>query len=217
VSAAQEKDEIYSLLCYSLVYKYWQEDDRKGRGYNVGCLLTNTEGQIVAWELNHVNATGNCTQHGEVRLMTSYLNKEGLYSLSGHDMFVSLEPCAMCAGMMIMANVNRCISGQHDYYYSEALERLAFDSRSINGFAPYPRSVKHIYTTLPYAKRLENGYMKYIQEGNPAIITRFLATPRAKEVFAEASAKFQSYFVQFTQNQGLYKQAIKFYNQLPEK
>ena len=127
-SVQLEVDEIFSLLSYSIVLRYWVEDDRNGRGYNVASILVSPGNDILDWGINTVNETANCTQHGEVRLMTKYLDKEGVYSLQDHVIYTTLEPCAMCAGMMTIALIKKTVNGQKDYFFSKALERLAFNS-----------------------------------------------------------------------------------------
>ena len=217
VTAATEIDEIFSLLAYSIVYKYWESNDRKGRGYNVGSILISPENEILDWGINSVNKTENCTQHGEVRLMTRYLDKKGIYSLQNHTIYSTLEPCAMCAGMMTMASVKRTVNGQRDYHFSKALERLAFDSEPHGGYPPYPRIVLSEDTPSPFGTSLDQAYKNYIQEGNKPIITKFLSTAKAKDIFAEALQAFQAYRVKHPANQQIYEQAMAFFKNLPEQ
>lgn len=210
-----EIDEIYSLLTYSMVYKYWQDDDRHGRGYNVGSILVSPTDEILDWGINTVNKTENCTQHSEVRLMTSYLDTSEVYSLQNHVIYTSLEPCAMCAGMMAITSLKRTVNGQKDYYFSKAIERLAFNSESIGGYPPYPRIVISDETPSIYGSRLDEAYQQYISEGNKPIITKFLSTQKAKEIFAHATQAFLTYKVVHNENIDIIAKAISFYENLP--
>ena len=216
LSIQKELDEIYSLLSYSIVYKYWQEDDRNGRGYNVGIVLVNKENNLVDWDINFVNSTGNSTQHGEVRLISRYLNKEGIYSLEGYTAYPTLEPCAMCAGMMTMTLVQRTVNGQTDYYFSKALERLAINSEAYGGYVPYPRLVISQLTPSPVAKRLDDAYHEYINCGNKPIITKFLSSNTAKEIYKSAFNTFLTYQCKNQQNIKKLEYAHQFYNSLPD-
>ena len=216
-SKQTEIDEIFSLLSYSLVFKYWDSDDRHGRGYNVGCVLVDPEKKVIDWGLNHVNEAENCTQHGEVRLMTTYLNKDGIYSLKEHEIYSTLEPCAMCGGMMTMASIKRTINGQRDYYFTAALERLSFDSEEFGGYPPYPRTVTSQDTPSKYGKMLDDAYQEYIKEGNKAIITKFLSTEKAKDIYAQAFESFKTFKVSKPSNTKIYQQALDFYNNLPDE
>lgn len=211
-----ELDEIYSLLSYSIVLKYWQSDDRNGRGYNVGAVLVDPGGYIVDWDINSVNITENSTQHGEMRLISRYLDKDNLYSLKGYTIYPTLEPCAMCGGMMTMTSISRTVNGQKDYYFSKALERLSFDSRSIGGFGPYPRTVSSEETPSNISTLLDSAYLKYIDDGNKPIITKFLSTDIAKKIFELAKIKFESFQVEFPENKDKIEKAILFFNKLPK-
>ncbi len=217
LAATTEVDEIFSLLAYSIVHKYWQDHDRKGRGYNVGSVLVSPDNQILDWGINSVNQTENCTQHGEVRLMTKYLDKDGVYALNDHTIYSTLEPCAMCAGMMTMASIKRTVNGQRDYYFSKALERLAYDSEAHGGYPPYPRIVLSEETPSHFGAALDQAYQDYIEEGNRPIITKFLSTPAAKAIYAEALQAFQSYQVTNSTNQEIYQNARDFFDGLPKE
>ena len=53
-SVAQERDSIYQLLAYAVVYKDWQTKSAKdgARGHNIGCVLVDPNGTVVHWALN---------------------------------------------------------------------------------------------------------------------------------------------------------------------
>ncbi|MEZ5102987.1 MAG: deaminase [Draconibacterium sp.] len=128
----KEIDEIYSLLICSIVYDDWQGADRprdKRRGYNIGSLIVNENNEPVYSSLNSINSTNNTTQHGEVRAITGYLNDSSMYNLKGHTIYTTLEPCVMCAGLIIMSSTQRVVYMQNDIDYSKAFERLAIDTK----------------------------------------------------------------------------------------
>lgn len=214
-SVSTEIDEIFSLLAYSIVYKYWDPIDRGGRGYNVGCILVDTNNIVLDYGINHVSELENATQHGEVRLITNYLNKEGIYSLNDHSIYSTLEPCAMCGGMMTMVSIVKTVNGQPDYFFSKALERLSFDSSPMGGYGPYPRTVKSIDTPSKFGSLLDIAYKEYISSGNRPIITKFLTTSIAESIYQQATQDFLSFAPVFVENQEVYQNALKFYNELP--
>ncbi|MBW1944223.1 MAG: hypothetical protein JRJ51_15510, partial [Deltaproteobacteria bacterium] len=101
-----EKDKIFSLVAYAVVFKGWQQSRNVGRGYNIGSVLVDENDNIVCWARNAVNVTKNNTQHGEVRLMLNYLhNCRNVFSLPKYRLYTTLEPCAMCSGMMMNDNL----------------------------------------------------------------------------------------------------------------
>ena len=97
----QELDYFYSLMAYAVVYKEWQNNayGESSRGYNIGSVLVNSDKHVVNWARNSVNITKNGTQHGEVRLIQSYLDSNHSFSLKGYSIYTTLEPCAMCSGI----------------------------------------------------------------------------------------------------------------------
>ena len=70
---------------------------------------------------NVVAAAGNApiaghdpTAHAEIRAIRMAAEKLGNYRLSGLELFVTLEPCAMCAGAISFARIGRVIFGASD-------------------------------------------------------------------------------------------------------
>jgi len=67
--------------------------------------------------------------------------------LDGYTIYTTLEPCAMCSGMMALTKVKRAVYGNPTHLYGRAIERLMLDSRALKdpsdgrslGFKPYPR------------------------------------------------------------------------------
>ena len=214
---AQEIDDILMLLSYALVYRDWQPAEvprNARRGYNIGALLVNADNEPVSFGLNCINETGNATQHGEVRAIASYLENNKDFDLAGFTMYTTLEPCIMCAGMMIMTSVERIVFGQHDRDFSHALDRLSIDSRAIGGFPPYPRSVDAQPTTLHYCRELDDAYSDYLVEGNERILAKFLSSTEAKSIFNRAHDTLQEYEVINTENTSLHRRATAFLNSI---
>lgn len=210
-SISSEIDQIYSLLSYALVYKTWQENDRTGRGYNIAAVLVDTGQNLLTHDFNSVNQYQDATQHGEVRLITHYLNTSKTYNINGYTVYTTLEPCAMCAGMMIMTSVRRVVYGQPDVAYSKALERLSLDTKSCGGYAPYPRSVISQAAPLPYPYQLDTSYQDYTRSGNKPIITKYLSTRQAKKIYEKASEEFLNFKVKFDRNKPFYQKALVYY------
>ncbi|MFA7241332.1 MAG: nucleoside deaminase [Sulfuricellaceae bacterium] len=180
----QERDNIYSLLAYSVVLKDWQQDSKTQRGHNIGSVLVDPDGKVVFWARNSNKITGNGTQHGEVRLMVGYLNKVKSYSLKGYTIYTSLEPCAMCSGMMVLQSITRTVYGQADPGFGKALERLSLDTHALpellpeyyqDGYCPYPRGVISDPAKTDAYQQLNAAYAQYEKAGGKSI-TGFLLT-----------------------------------------
>lgn len=67
------------------------------------------EGQIIARGQNRVIRDNDPTAHAEIVAMRSVASANGNYRLNGCTLYVTLEPCAMCAGAIIHARLDRLV------------------------------------------------------------------------------------------------------------
>ncbi len=212
--AQVEKDKILSLLAYAVVLKDWQQSKSESRGYNIGSVLVDENDNIVCWARNSVNITKNNTQHGEVRLMLNYLNNvSDVFSLPDYKLYTTLEPCAMCSGMMTLNKLYLTVYGQKDHGYGDAIQRLELDSTSCGGFAPYPRSVISVINQTDVPEMLDKAYLN----SGISSITEWLATDQAKEIFKYAAQELGSYKPQYPENKEILQKALAFLQGVPEK
>lgn len=72
------------------------------------------DGQLIAAAGNTVIAEHDPSGHAEMGVLRQAGQKLGNYRLVGIDVFVTLEPCAMCAGALIHARVRRVCYGVKD-------------------------------------------------------------------------------------------------------
>jgi tRNA(adenine34) deaminase len=72
------------------------------------------EGEIVGRGWNQVIATNDPSAHAEMVAIRAAAAHFGNYRLTGCDLYVTLEPCAMCAGLMIHARIARLVIGADD-------------------------------------------------------------------------------------------------------
>lgn len=211
-----EKDEIFTLLAYALVYTDWQDDDvprNQRRGYNIGSVLVDKNDMPVYHGLNCINSTDNATQHGEVRAITQYLEKNKGFNLKDFTMYSTLEPCIMCAGMITMTAVKRLVYGQRDVDYSHAFERLAIDTRPVGGFAPYPRRVEVWQSKDEISLLLDDKYKQFLNSDPEKILAKFLSTDEVKDVYKRAKNLFLNYKVKHEENKTLYKSSLNYFEQ----
>ena len=79
----------------------------------IGCVVTH-EGEVVAAAPNERELRGDPTAHAEVLALREASNALGGWRLSDTVAYVTLEPCAMCAGAIVLARVPRVIYGAPD-------------------------------------------------------------------------------------------------------
>ncbi|MCY3855822.1 MAG: nucleoside deaminase [Rhodospirillales bacterium] len=79
----------------------------------VGAVLANDDG-IIARDGNRVEALGDPTAHAELLVLRAGASALGRHRLMGCDLFVTLEPCPMCAHAISLARIRRLYYGAAD-------------------------------------------------------------------------------------------------------
>ena len=79
----------------------------------VGAVVTRG-GEVLAVARNRMRADNDPTAHAEMVAMRAAAAKLGTHRLDGCDLWVTLEPCAMCAGAMALARISRLYFGAPD-------------------------------------------------------------------------------------------------------
>ena len=79
----------------------------------VGCVVA-ADGRIVARGHNEREHTGDPTAHAEIAALRAAARAVGDWRLNRCTLYVTLEPCPMCAGAILMARVGRLVYGAPD-------------------------------------------------------------------------------------------------------
>jgi tRNA(adenine34) deaminase len=79
----------------------------------VGAVVTRG-GEVLAVARNRMRADNDPTAHAEMVAMRAAADKIGDCRLDGCDLWVTLEPCAMCAGAVSLARISRLYFGAAD-------------------------------------------------------------------------------------------------------
>lgn len=77
-------------------------------------VLDPASGEVLAAAGNAPIATHDPTGHAEVRALRQAAERRGNYRLTGLWLYVTLEPCAMCAGAISHARIGRLVFGAGD-------------------------------------------------------------------------------------------------------
>jgi tRNA(adenine34) deaminase len=103
----------------------------------VGCVIVDNTGQELARAHNRREADADPTAHAEILALRQAASRRGHWRLDDCTLFVTLEPCAMCAGAMINARLGRLVFGALDAKAGavHSLYRLAEDPRQNHRFA----------------------------------------------------------------------------------
>ena len=79
----------------------------------VGCVIAK-DGELIAAAPNERELRQDPTAHCEVLALREAAQALGSWRLSGVSLYVTLEPCAMCAGAIVLARVPRVVYGADD-------------------------------------------------------------------------------------------------------
>ena len=80
----------------------------------VGAVLLAPDGTLLAKDGNRILERKDPTAHAEMLVLRAGAERLGNERLTGTSLFVSLEPCAMCAGAVALARVGRLVFAAED-------------------------------------------------------------------------------------------------------
>ena len=80
----------------------------------VGAVVLDRDGALLSKGRNAREATGDPTAHAEVLALRAASAQRGSWRLDGCTLVVTLEPCAMCAGAIVLSRISRLVFGAYD-------------------------------------------------------------------------------------------------------
>ena len=105
----QEEKDIFYMQKALAEAKYAFEKDE----IPVGAVIVSND-KIIARSHNLTQMLNDVTAHAEMQAITSAANHLGNKYLTECTLYVTLEPCQMCAGAMYWAQLNRLVYGASD-------------------------------------------------------------------------------------------------------
>ena len=82
------------------------EQAAAGGDVPVGCVITDREGKVIGTGYNRREADGSAVAHAEVEAITAACKAVGSWRLEGCTLYVTLEPCPMCAGAILNSRIS---------------------------------------------------------------------------------------------------------------
>jgi tRNA(adenine34) deaminase len=101
-------DETFMRLAIDQAHNAWALGE-----VPVGAVVVK-DGQVIATGFNQPIGNADPTAHAEIQAMRAAAELLGNYRLNHCELYVTLEPCAMCAGAMQHARIQRVIYGAAD-------------------------------------------------------------------------------------------------------
>jgi tRNA(adenine34) deaminase len=84
------------------------------RDVPVGAVVLAADGELLGRGHNEREAIADPTAHAEILALRSSATALGSWRLDGCTLVVTLEPCTMCAGALVLARVSRLVFGAFD-------------------------------------------------------------------------------------------------------
>ncbi|MBD3170586.1 MAG: tRNA adenosine(34) deaminase TadA [candidate division Zixibacteria bacterium] len=79
----------------------------------VGCVIVHNN-RIIGRGYNQIESLQDPTAHAEIIAITAAAEHLGSRRLEGCALYVTLEPCVMCCGAMVLARIDRLVFGARD-------------------------------------------------------------------------------------------------------
>ncbi len=80
----------------------------------IGAVVVDKAGEVIGRGHNEREATGDPTAHAEIVAIRQAAAAVGEWRLEGCTLVVTLEPCTMCAGAIVLARLDRVVFGAYD-------------------------------------------------------------------------------------------------------
>ncbi len=109
LSFTPEEDVRFMRLALREAERALDEDE-----VPVGAVIVDREGRVVGKAHNQRETLKDPTAHAEMIALTQAAEAAGTWRLDGASIYVTLEPCPMCAGALVNARVSRLVFGARD-------------------------------------------------------------------------------------------------------
>lgn len=80
----------------------------------IGAVVLDSQGVVIGEGFNRREADSDPTAHAEVLALRAAAREVGQWRLEGCTLVVTLEPCTMCAGALVLSRVERVVFGAYD-------------------------------------------------------------------------------------------------------
>jgi len=102
-------NDYYMSIALKLAREAGEDDEAP-----VGCVIVDADGAIIGRGRNRREIKKSATAHAELEAIEDACKTLGDWRLTGCSLFVTLEPCPMCAGAIIMSRISRLFYGTRD-------------------------------------------------------------------------------------------------------
>jgi len=107
----ERNDSYYINLAYKEALKALAIDE-----VPIGAVIV-LDGKVIARGYNKRETKNNSLAHAEIVAINKACKKLNSWRLEDATLYVTLEPCAMCAGAIIQSRIKRVVYGAYDYRF----------------------------------------------------------------------------------------------------
>ncbi len=126
----------------------------------IGAVIINEKGEEIARAYNRRELDQDATCHAEMVAIRQACRKLGSWRLNNCSLFVTLEPCSMCAGAIINARLKNVFIGAMDPKAGAA--GSVVDLFAVDKFNHHPRVIRGLY--CEQASRLLKNFFRRIRQ-----------------------------------------------------
>ncbi|MDQ3020362.1 MAG: tRNA adenosine(34) deaminase TadA [Bacteroidota bacterium] len=101
--------ETYMSYAFKEAEKAFEKDE-----IPIGCIIV-FQNSVIAKAFNQVETLKDPTAHAEIIAITAAAEYLHSKQLAGCTMYVTLEPCAMCAGAIVLSKIENLFFGAYDF------------------------------------------------------------------------------------------------------
>ena len=91
-----------------------EEGEKARPDVPIGAIVVDADGSVIGRGHNEREVTGDPTAHAEVLAIRAAARYVGEWRLTGCTLVVTLEPCTMCAGAIVLSRLDRLIFAAYD-------------------------------------------------------------------------------------------------------
>ncbi|GAB1256434.1 tRNA adenosine(34) deaminase TadA [Aurantivibrio plasticivorans] len=126
----------------------------------VGAVLVSADGKLLAEGWNRPISSCDPSAHAEIVVLRDAAKKLGNYRLPGATLYVTIEPCAMCAGALVHSRIARVVFGALEPKAGAVVSQLhVLDAPSSNHLVRYDHGVLE-----DQASGIMSDFFKYRRE-----------------------------------------------------
>jgi len=105
----ENENEHYMQMALELAQEAGEDGEAP-----VGCVIVSADGIVIGRGRNRREKEKSAVAHAEIEAIADACKSQGDWRLSGCSLYVTLEPCPMCAGGIIMSRIDKVFYGARD-------------------------------------------------------------------------------------------------------